>query len=591
MQSQTVKLGVTLSHLAGMLLCSLFIAWSLILEDGALIYTLADDAMISMTYARTLAETGEFIWYPGAEKVQGITNILWALVMALIHWVGLAGSMATIAMSIIGAIIVFLTAHISGLVARDMLPSDGDSKVLARVMAQSLVYLSYPIVFWTLRGYEVGLISLLTVSLVRVLQSQSESLLSKVGPTVALLVAIGIFSRLDFFVISLSLFLAAFAYSLTIQDGATMKLALIGIGATFLSISFVLLFQSMTWGDLLPNTYYLKATGEDLTTRIARGFLGTLKSIPVLLMAGYACAQLWRLERNSITRLTTLALAATSLGLSAYSIYVGGDVWEDFLFANRYVTPILPLVAISLAALSQALVSRNSIGQTIFRLLPVLVLSATFTGVTTNNESSVARMIVLPIVVGSAFLLPSLFSVVRKNSKLGRERAMAYVSLPVAFFLLTSSSGLASALYFGKPQGVSTELVMIQNGRDIASATTPEATVLVAWAGIPVYFSQRPAFDLLGKNDRRIASLEPPEPIPGTWNEKFVPGHNKWSFDISVVESRPDLIFQFMDHPGERFQLQNLGYLRACLQNTGYEVWYLGASTEIVTSNLVPCAN
>lgn len=45
------------------------------ISDGRWQFTLFDDAMISMTYARTLAETGDWVWFPGAERVQGITNL------------------------------------------------------------------------------------------------------------------------------------------------------------------------------------------------------------------------------------------------------------------------------------------------------------------------------------------------------------------------------------------------------------------------------------------------------------------------------------------------------------------------------------
>ena len=63
-------------------------------------FTLFDDAMISMTYARTFAETGELVWFPGAERVQGFTNLLWTLYMSFLHSLGLSGTKVSGAISL-----------------------------------------------------------------------------------------------------------------------------------------------------------------------------------------------------------------------------------------------------------------------------------------------------------------------------------------------------------------------------------------------------------------------------------------------------------------------------------------------------------
>ena len=52
--------------------------------DGVRYWWLADDAMISMRYARNLAEGLGLVWNAG-ERVEGYTNLLWTLFMALVH--------------------------------------------------------------------------------------------------------------------------------------------------------------------------------------------------------------------------------------------------------------------------------------------------------------------------------------------------------------------------------------------------------------------------------------------------------------------------------------------------------------------------
>src|SRR5262245_24335722 len=51
-------------------------------HDGERVFCLWDDAMISMQYARNLADGWGLVWNPGGERVFGITNPGVTLVMA-----------------------------------------------------------------------------------------------------------------------------------------------------------------------------------------------------------------------------------------------------------------------------------------------------------------------------------------------------------------------------------------------------------------------------------------------------------------------------------------------------------------------------
>ncbi|MBL4685803.1 MAG: hypothetical protein JKY37_14505, partial [Nannocystaceae bacterium] len=63
--------------------------------------------------------------------------------------------------------------------------------------------------------------------------------------------------------------------------------------------------------------------------------------------------------------------------------------------------------------------------------------------------------------------------------------------------------------------------------------TASDTVIGVHWAGVPVYFSERPAVDLLGKSDRHIAKLRV---------RRFHPGHSKWDWDYVVNVRKPDAI-------------------------------------------------
>ena len=92
---------------AALLVGFLYYAWRYILAtsfviDGTRYYVLFDDAMISMRYAYNLAHGNGLVWNVG-ERVQGFTNPLWVLYMALFHLLPLPPAQMGLAVQITGA--------------------------------------------------------------------------------------------------------------------------------------------------------------------------------------------------------------------------------------------------------------------------------------------------------------------------------------------------------------------------------------------------------------------------------------------------------------------------------------------------------
>ena len=54
---------------------------------GQRFFTLVDDAMVSMRYARNLAQGNGLVWNLGQPPVEGFTNLGWVLLMALVQLV------------------------------------------------------------------------------------------------------------------------------------------------------------------------------------------------------------------------------------------------------------------------------------------------------------------------------------------------------------------------------------------------------------------------------------------------------------------------------------------------------------------------
>ena len=80
---------------------AVFIAKTIFVADGKLYSALFDDAMISMTYARNLAQGLGPVWNPG-ERVEGYTNPLWVVFLAGIHLLPIPENWISLAVQIAG---------------------------------------------------------------------------------------------------------------------------------------------------------------------------------------------------------------------------------------------------------------------------------------------------------------------------------------------------------------------------------------------------------------------------------------------------------------------------------------------------------
>ena len=108
----------------------------------------------------------------------------------------------------------------------------------------------------------------------------------------------------------------------------------------------------------------------------------------------------------------------------------------------------------------------------------------------------------------------------------------------------------------------------------------------VIFAGAPIYFSNRPAIDLLGKNDAYIANLKPNfDDFVGEWNSSFYPGHNKWDLNYSIGYLKPDMVAQSWG----KTSVQDLGYEKFCLIGTSRSYFFNSKSKNLRWNKLEYC--
>ena len=220
---------------------------------GERYFTLVDDAMISMRYAQHLAQGHGLVWNIGEAPVEGFTNLRWVLFMSALHLFPFAASKISLAVML--ACVVILLANIAVVykISQTLLPESKYAPTLAAIITAFY----FPLVFWSLRGMEVGLLVLLVnYAMLLALKQDNQFIISAI-------LVLAILVRVD---AAISAILIAIYFFIK-------KKSSLPIIAVLSAVAGVFLFQRLYFGDFLPTTYYQKVTGYSLLARARKGIL------------------------------------------------------------------------------------------------------------------------------------------------------------------------------------------------------------------------------------------------------------------------------------------------------------------------------
>jgi hypothetical protein len=261
------------------------------------------------------------------------------------------------------------------------------------------------------------------------------------------------------------------------------------------------------FGDVLPNTYYLKLTGYPLIWRVARGAVVMARFVWMFNVVLFA-APLVLLARRNLRATLLLWMFAAQL---AYSVYVGGDAWEYWGGSNRYIAIAMPLFFVALS----------------WSLFVVSAALVNGTGVESVPRTSRANAWVFSLLIA--------ISIFSANSIHG-VGAWAEVLL------------VRPPLHAGSGDENDQE---VEQALMLRTITTADATIAVTRAGTIPYFADRPSIDLLGKSDRHLAHEQSRVPPGRRGFVDFRPGHSKFDYRYSVDVLAPDVVVQLWDHREE----------------------------------------
>lgn len=298
---------------------------------GKTYFTLVDDAMVSMRYARNLARGEGLIWNPGQPAVQGYTNLGWTLVMAGVHLLPIPQPYISLAVMLVS--VAILLANI--VVVRAVVLTIDPSARLAALAAAAMTAFYFPLVFWSLRGLEVGALALATGLGVLSAFRASAAPTPRSISLLTLSLCAALLLRMDA-VLPVALILIYLARK-------SPRTAVVPAIASVLVLVVILAFQNAYYADFFPNTYYLKVSGVSTWERVRTGLTSLVDYASRDFLMPLFIVLLGLVYFKRLRSPEALLLLGLFLVQAAYSVWVGGDYAEELVdSANRFIAQGMP---------------------------------------------------------------------------------------------------------------------------------------------------------------------------------------------------------------------------------------------------------
>ena len=386
-----VSHALALSLVLPLLIYSIFQAWQL--------RFLQDDGFISFRYALNLSEGNGLVFNIG-DKVEGYSNFLYTLLMVVPHLLGVDvesfSNLMNMSFWLLGLWAVY------SLCRRQF-----DFSVAAALATVLLLASNASYAIYATGGLETAMVISLVLTSLLLFTRASEHTGGKAKRwriAASLVATCAMLTRLDAFIpLSLIFFfqmllMLDLAYEDAQRDDSQgvikrfMVMAMHALLPIGLLLTVYLTWKFFYYGDILPNTFYIKVAGAESTTltsnsergmeyikSFAQSYLYWPASIFLLWMLLHSADVLTKLISISNLRALRKALskqrhviAATSLMTvliwSAYLVRVGGDFME-----YRFALMLLPFLSLLLVYCLSALTSSNK--TRVFVLL-VLVMAS-----------------------------------------------------------------------------------------------------------------------------------------------------------------------------------------------------------------------
>jgi hypothetical protein len=317
--------------LAFAFICGLFVIHAL------RYWVLIDDAFISFRYARNLVDGAGLVFNVG-ERVEGYSNLLWTLLMAAGMAVGVPPEILSRLIALASALAVL---WFTWRICRRLLPDDRISRWVS-LLPVALLASNRSFAAWTGGGLETRFFTMLLMAGLYLSLGRDNFRGSR---WVALPLALMVLTRVDGVMYAGILAAGAWLHATDVSL-ARRAFPFAAVVSTFAAQTA---FRFLYYGDLLPNTFYVKVGGVPLQMGIdylLSAFVGQGLGLMLALGLFVFLPGRWR----SLTEGICWVLIATHL---AYLLVIGGDHFE-FRFLDVIWPPAAILAIVGWRALVAA---------------------------------------------------------------------------------------------------------------------------------------------------------------------------------------------------------------------------------------------
>ena len=320
-------------------LASLLVVAAVALVEHSLVFDfVTDDAFISFVYSKNLARHGQLVFNLGEHPVEGYTNFLWTLLLALLLKLGLLPEVTS---RVLGTAFALATLGTAAWLSRRVRGSDWSAwdALPALLLAGVPGYAC-----WASGGLETQMFAFfVTLGAAYYLEDRLDARTPRLRS--ALLFGLAALTRPEGILI----------FALTVMHYSLVKIRAKKIVPTREELLWIALFSSLVvphflwrhwyYGYWLPNTFYIKSSGGAGTwarggyylMRVCQQF--HLWVVPLLVVPGLVLTR----ERGA-----RVLVGYASLVVGVFALYVA-SMGGDFMGLFRFVMPVIPLVALCAA--------------------------------------------------------------------------------------------------------------------------------------------------------------------------------------------------------------------------------------------------
>lgn len=304
--------------------------------DGERYFWLDDDMMISMRFAKHFAEGHGLVWNASGQRVEGYSNFLWTLVIAVPHAIGIPQRLTSGAVLGINAALLVLVLWFSARIGRRM-----GLRPAMQWLALLMIASNRWVIHWAAAGSENILLALsLLIAADRVLDARRPSPMSWGGGLIVGLIAL---VRADGLVLMAAFFPAMIFLAATRRARPAAFITAIALPIAHFA------FRKYYYGEWLPNTYALKVQGIHMKYAMGVFYASYSFFFPFMGICALQFASVRLAPKFAVRWLAIVPWVGI-----AYTILIGGDELPE----TRFFVPHVPLLVLGAALTVQALFLR-----------------------------------------------------------------------------------------------------------------------------------------------------------------------------------------------------------------------------------------